>query len=150
MRTRIDWTDVIGGALLLAFGLWFLAHAVENYNIGMLRRMGPGYFPAALGVLVAAFGLLIMLPALFRHGELPRPAWRPLATITVAGLAFALIIEPYGLVPATIALVCIAALAETQVRLLRTAILAVCLSFMAVLVFAEGLGIPTPAFRWSY
>ncbi len=150
MRTRIDWTDVIGGTLLLAFGLWFLAHAAESYNFGSLRRMGPGYFPAVLGVLVAAFGVLILLPALFRRGELPRPAWRPLATITVAGLSFAMMIEPLGLVPATVTLVVIAALAEPAPPVLRTVILAVCLAVMAVLVFAEGLGIPTPAFRWSY
>ncbi len=150
MRTRIDWTDVIGGVLLLGFGLWFWAHAFESYNFGALRRMGPGYFPAVLGILVAAFGLLILLPALFRKGELPRPAWRPMVTITVAGLAFAMMIEPLGLVPATLTLVVIAALAEPSPPLLRTAILAVSLSVMAVLVFAEGLGIPTPAFRWSH
>ena len=144
-----DWTDVIGGAALLAFGLWFVWHAGVEYDMGSMRRMGPGFFPTVLGWLVAGFGALLLLPALFRRGEWPLPAIRPLVTIVAGGLAFAWMIEPLGLVPATVALVCIVAFAETQVRLLRTAILAVALSAMAVGVFSEGLGIPIPAFRWG-
>jgi hypothetical protein len=144
-----DWTDVIGGAALLAFGLWFVWHAQAEYDMGSLRRMGPGFFPTVLGWLVAGFGALLLLPALFRRGELPAPAIRPLATIIAGGLAFAWMIEPLGLVPATVALVCIAAFAEPRVRLLRTAILAGVLAAAAVAVFSEGLGIPVPAFRWG-
>jgi hypothetical protein len=146
---RRDWTDLIGGGALLIFGIWFAWHANTQYDLGAMRRMGPGFFPAVLGVLVAAFGALLFVPALFRSGEMPLPAVRPLVTIIVGGLAFAWLIEPFGLVPATLALVGIAALAETKVRILRTAILAVTLSAMAVLVFSEGLGIPVPAFRWG-
>jgi hypothetical protein len=141
---------MIGGAALLVFGLWFLWHATDSYALGSLRRMGPGFFPASLGLLVAIFGVLILVPALFRKGELPRPQLRPLVTIIAAGLSFAWLIEPWGLVPATVSLVVIAAFAEAKPRLLRTAILAVALSAAAVLVFTEGLGIPIPAVRWSY
>jgi hypothetical protein len=144
-----DWTDVIGGVALVAFGLWFTWHAQAEYDMGSLRRMGPGFFPTVLGWLVAAFGALLLLPALFRRGALPMPALRPLAAIITGGLAFALLIEPFGLIPATIGLVGIVAFAEAQPRLLRTAILAVALSVMAVAVFSEGLGIPIPAFRWG-
>jgi hypothetical protein len=58
---RRDWTDIIGGIALLLFGLWFHFYARNDYNLGDLRRMGPGFFPAVLGVLVAGFGVL-MLP----------------------------------------------------------------------------------------
>jgi hypothetical protein len=145
-----DWTDVIGGAALLAFGLWFALHAQSDYDPGSMSRMGPGFFPSVLGWLIVAFGALLLLPALFRSGELPVPAIRPLVTIIAGGLAFAWTVEPLGLVPATFALVGIAAFAETRVLMLRTAILAVALAAMAVAVFSEGLGIPIPAFRWGY
>ncbi len=144
-----DWTDIIGGVALLAFGLWFAFYAQAEYDMGSLRRMGPGFFPAVLGVLVAALGVLALVPALFREGEWPVPAIRSLLTIIAGGLVFAWLIEPLGLVPATCALVFIVVFAETRVRLLRTAILAVALSALAVAVFSEGLGIPVPAFRWS-
>lgn len=145
---RRDWTDIIGGFLLLVFGIWFLWHAQNHYSLGELRRMGPGAFPSGLGVLVAIFGVLIMVPAFFRKGDVPVPAMRPLLTIIAGGLAFAFLIEPAGLVPATVALVFIVALAEQKQHWLRTAILAVALSIMAVTVFTKGLGIPVPAFRW--
>jgi hypothetical protein len=144
-----DWTDLIGGGVLLAFGLWFLWHAQTHYSFGEMRRMGPGAFPAGLGVLVSVFGLLIMIPAWFRPGEMPMPAVRPLLAIIAGGLSFAWLIEPAGLVPATVALVFIVSLAERELRWQRTAILAVALSIMAVLVFSKGLGIPVPAFRWG-
>jgi hypothetical protein len=144
-----DWTDIIGGAALLSFGLWFAWYAGAEYDMGALRRMGPGFFPTVLGWLVAGFGALLLIPALFRPGELPVPALRPFLTIIAGGLAFAWIIEPFGLVPATVALVLVVALAEAELRLLRTVILAVALSVMAVTVFSEGLGIPVPAFRWG-
>jgi hypothetical protein len=144
-----DWTDLIGGIALLAFGLWFTWHAQTEYDMGSMRRMGPGFFPFVLGVLVAGFGVLLLVPALFRRGEMPVPAIRPLVTIIAGGLAFAWLIEPFGLVPATVALVGIVAFAETRVRLLRTGILAIALAAMAVAVFSEGLGIPIPAFRWG-
>jgi hypothetical protein len=144
-----DYTDIIGGAVLLLFGAWFFRYATAHYAIGELRRMGPGFFPAALGLLVAGFGALLLLTALFRRGALPRPAPRPVVAILAGGLAFTYLVEPLGLVPATVALVGFAALAERRVRPLRTAILAVALSALAVTVFSWGLGIPVPAFRWQ-
>jgi hypothetical protein len=145
---RRDWTDIIGGALLLMFGLWFLWHAQTHYSFGELRRMGPGAFPTGLGVLMAAIGLLILIPAWFRRGEMPSANLRPFLAILAGGLAFALLIEPAGLVPAIVALVVVVSLAETELRWMRTAILAVSLSVIGVLIFTKGLGIPVPAFRW--
>ena len=145
---RRDWTDIIGGALLLMFGLWFLWHAQTHYSFGELRRMGPGAFPTGLGVLMAVIGLLILIPAWFRRGDMPTVSLRPFLAILAGGFAFALLIEPAGLVPAIVALVVIVSLAETELRWMRTAILAVSLSVIGVLIFTKGLGIPIPAFSW--
>lgn len=147
---RWDAVDLIGGGALILFGVWVGYYAGTEYSIGSLRRMGPGFFPAAVGWLVALFGVLVFVPALFRHGEHPWPAFRPLVTIIAGGLAFALLIEPFGMVPAAISLVVVAALAETGFRPIRTAILAVVLAALAVVVFSKGLGIPVPAVRWGY
>jgi hypothetical protein len=64
---RRDYTDILGGALLVAFGLGVGFYA-QRYNIGTLTRMGPGFFPAALGFLLALLGLAILLPGLRRTG----------------------------------------------------------------------------------
>lgn len=142
-----DYADIIGGALLIAGGAWFLLHS-GHYSMGTLRRMGPGYFPVVIGGMIILFGLLVLVPGLLRAGSLPRPEWRPFLTISASVLAFALIVERFGLVPATFALTIAAALAEPGLRPLRTLLLAIGLSGIGVLVFTQGLGIPIPAIRW--
>ena len=149
MRVPRDIGDIIGGAALIAFGLWVMQHALAEYQFGALRRMGPGFFPAVLGGLVAGAGALILLPALFRGGEAPRPDWRPFVLVCAALIAFALVLERFGLVAATFALVFLAAVARPGPRPVETLVLAAALAGIAVLVFSEGLGIPIPAFRWS-
>lgn len=145
---RRDAADLIGGAALALFGAWFFQHAFR-YGMGDLRRMGPGWFPAAVGAVTVALGAAVFLPALFRAGETPRPALRPFATICAGVAAFALLIQPFGLVPATFALVAVAALAEAGFRPLHTLALAAALAALAVLVFVRGLGMPLAVARWG-
>lgn len=147
MNAKKDWADVIGGLLLLAGGLWFMSMAAGQ-TMGTLRRMGPGYMPMAIGVLVVVFGLLVAVPALFRAGTRPVPEWRPFATICLSVLAFALVVEKFGLVPATVVLTVVAALAEPKLKPLQLGILCLALSAIGVGVFVKGLGIPVAAFRW--
>ncbi|MBO1073633.1 tripartite tricarboxylate transporter TctB family protein [Roseomonas marmotae] len=142
-----DYGDIIGGLLLMAAGAWFAMYS-GNYSMGTLRRMGPGYFPVVIGGTIILFGLLVLVPGMLRAGSLPRPEWRPFATISLSVLAFAVIVERFGLVPATIALTLSAALAEPGLKPLRIILLALGLSALGVIVFTQGLGIPLPAFRW--
>jgi hypothetical protein len=51
-------------------------------------------------------------------------------------------------VPATVALVAIASLAEERYRPMTVVLLAAGLSIMGVLVFVRGLMIPLPLIRW--
>lgn len=98
MKPRIkSHTDFLAGGLFAALGL-VTAVASGSYRIGSAAAMGPGYFPLALGLLLAVLGGAIMLGALFGRTAKPswnaepyshparRPSWRaPLAV--VAGLA---------------------------------------------------------------
>jgi hypothetical protein len=54
------------------------------------------------------------------------------------------------MVPATFLLVGIAALAQNDVRLKRTVVLAAALSALGVIIFARGLGVLLPAFAWPF
>lgn len=149
MKASKDYADIIGGALMMAGGVWFTSHAL-NYNIGSLRRMGPGYFPVCIGILIAVFGLVLLLPALRRPGTMPVPEWRPLLWICAGIFAFTVMVERFGLVPATVALTLLAAMAENAPRPVTTVVLAAALSLIGVVIFTWGLGIPMPAFRWSH
>ncbi|MCS6922227.1 MAG: tripartite tricarboxylate transporter TctB family protein [Elioraea sp.] len=146
---RIDLADVVGGLLLVAFGLWFGSYALEHYAYGTARRMGPGYFPAWVGFLVAGLGGVIALFGLFRSGDPIFIRSRPLIAVIAATGAFALTVERFGVVPAVVVLVFVAALGESPYRLVRTALLALGLAALAVVLFAWGLGIPFQPFRWN-
>lgn len=146
---RIDLGDVVGGLLLVAFGLWFALYALEHYAYGTARRMGPGYFPAWVGFLVAGLGSVIALFGLLRTGDPVFVRLRPLLAVIAATSIFALSVERFGVVPAVVALVFTAALGESPYRLLRTTLLSLGLAVVAVVLFGWGLGIPFQPFRWN-
>lgn len=147
---RLDYRDVVAGALLVVVGLSAALYATGHYPTGTLRRMGAGMFPMMLGYLLAGLGVLILVPALFRAGDLPVPDWRPLVAILVGISAFAVIVERFGMVPAIIGLTACVVFADGRPRALRTLLLACALSAIAFVVFQLALGIPLPAYRWPF
>ena len=62
--------DFWAGVMFLAFGLAF-AIVARNYQMGTAVRMGPAYFPAVLGGLMAVLGLIVLLRSFVSrvHGE---------------------------------------------------------------------------------
>ncbi|WP_312468681.1 MULTISPECIES: tripartite tricarboxylate transporter TctB family protein [Brucella] len=145
-----DYRDIVGGILLVALGLAFSWYAAANYELGTLRRMGPGMFPTSLGVVLAGFGLVIAIPAFFRPGVMPEiRVWTPIYVLLGVG-AFALTIRPFGLIPAVLSVVVISSLAELRVKPLSLTILSTALCLIAWLVFRVGLGLPVAMFRWPF
>lgn len=147
MLTR-DYRDIVGGMLLVVFGLAFTWYAASHYALGTLRQMGPGMFPAGLGVVLAFLGVLLSAGAMFRPGTMPEiRIWTPL--FVLAGvIAFALSIRPLGLIPAVLAVTIISSFAELKVRPLSLALLCLSLSLIAWVTFGLGLNLPIPMFRW--
>lgn len=142
--------DLLGGLLVMLIGLGVVLQA-QAYKIGTLRAMGPGFFPLALGVILVITGALILLGSKPEGAAGPALAaqWRgwfcicaSLATFTVMGVYG-------GLVPATFAVVFIAALGD-HTNTLRTAIiLAAAMTVICVVVFWWALQMQFPLFRWG-
>jgi hypothetical protein len=145
---RRDYRDIIGGAILLLGGVFVVAYATSQLQIGSLNRMGPGLFPAALGVLLCFFGTVLALPALFRAGTLPSVELRPLFFVLASILVFGLTIRRFGVAPAVVALTLVAALADRQFAWPKAIALAIGLATIAVLIFNVSLEIPVEAIRW--
>ena len=148
---RIDYRDLASGLLLIAAGLFVAIHAMTNLELGTMARMGPGYFPMVLGWLLTALGVVIALLSL--RGAIvdalaPRLAFRPLLAVFCSLLIFSFLIEPFGLVPATMALTAIAVFAERKPPLRRSVLLAIGLSFVAWLIFTVALQMTLPAFHF--
>jgi hypothetical protein len=148
---HIEYRDLVAGTLLLALGLFVALYAAGHYRIGDPAHMGPGFFPVAMGCTLAALGVVIVLFAFRKtlHALQPPPfALRPLIAVPAAILAFSLLIERLGLVPATVVLTSIAALAERPFQLRRTVVLAAGLALISWLIFTLALQMSLPAFTF--
>jgi hypothetical protein len=84
-----------------------------------------------------------------RPGDLPRIAWRPLAAILAAILAFALVLPRAGLVPASYAAALIAILGNREARPVVHAALPVAIAAICWAIFIAILGLPIPAMWWG-
>jgi len=143
MRVR-NAKDLLAGCLFLAFGAAFLVLA-QDYELGSARRMGPGYFPVVLSIVLMGIGLATVVRSFVVPGLPVRDiAGRALVLVTAGIVLFGLLIERAGLGIAVAALVLAAAPASRKARPLSALLLAAGLGGFCVLVFVKGLGLPFP------
>lgn len=147
---KFDYVDMVGGLLLLLVGAAVSYVAITYYPLGTIQRMGPGAFPAGLGVILSALGLLLAFHATRRPGS--KPDIRLVSPLFVLGgvVAFALLIVPFGLIPAIIAIVVITSAAELKLRPTSLVMLCLALSLLAPFVFVLCLGLQIPLLRWPF
>jgi len=138
---------IVGGAFAIG---------ATNYNIGTGARMGPGYFPLMLGIILAVLGTLIIFRALTVATEtgnkVGKFAWKPLGFIIGANLLFGLLlgglprfgIPHMGLIAAIYGLVLVASLAGEQFRLKSVLVLATVLAAGSYVAFVKLLGLQFP------
>lgn len=146
---HIEYRDLVGGVFLAALGLFVALYAGSHYQVGQPSHMGPGFFPVALGWILAVLGTVIALLALRRTAVRVQPAsvaWRSMLAVLGSIATFGALIERLGLVPATIAMTLVAAFAERPVRLRRALLLGAALALMSWLIFIVGLQMTLPAF----
>jgi hypothetical protein len=112
--------------------------------------MDAGYFPRLVGAILIALGAVLAVTALMRGGEQLEPGmWRPLVFVTVACLAFALLLRPLGLVLTLLISTVLARLAGQNIRLFPLLLLCLVLivATVGLFVFALNVHIPLwPAF----
>ena len=140
--------DALAGLLFGAIGVMTYIGA-EDYPMGFVERMGPGYFPTMLGVILTLFGIYIFARGLL-SGEPVKGewGWKPLALITLSILLFGFLMERFGLVPAIVAVFFLSSLAGHEFRFTETVLLTLVMGAFAVGVFFYGLKLPYPLFGW--
>ena len=136
--------DVWAGMMLIAIGAAAMVIA-RSYPFGTALRMGPGYFPIILGVLLTLFGLFILARGL-RRGEAiaGSSSLRALIILPLSLVLFGVLMEHGGFVPAMIVLIFGSATASTELKLLEALLFSVALTALSVAVFVWGLGLPYP------
>ncbi len=138
--------DFCAGLIFLFFGA-LAAYIARDYPMGSAVRMGPGYFPYLLGILLALIGVAICIRSIVIAGERIESAnLRALSLVLGAVGMFAITIESGGIVIATALLVGIGATASSESRPREVAVLIVFMLALAVGVFTYGLGLPFKIF----
>ena len=137
--------DFWAGLMFMGVGLFFLVWAVTHYQMGTAVRMGPAYFPALLGGLMAVLGFIVLLGSFAISGPpVPKFQFRPLLLISLACVVYGYLMKPLGLILATAALVFISAYGGHEFKWKEVTILYVVLIVFSVLVFVKGLTLPFP------
>jgi hypothetical protein len=141
---RLLGKDFLAGLVFFAFGWGATQHARE-FEIGTLMRMGPGWFPAALGVILALFGVFLMARGIGWPEKSPGAigwGWRAPLCIVGSMVAFGFLVPRAGLIPALIAMFFIAALGGREFRWREVLVLSLVMTALAVGVFVYLLKLP--------
>lgn len=139
--------DIVGGVALTILGIATALYA-QRYEFGELNRMGPGYFPVALGIILAVLGLLIAIPAFFKEGAPIHVDWMPLTVVLGSLLIFALGVKTLGIIFATaLSVLCSSLVSDFTWR--SRLIVACAIAALTYVVFVLGLTIALPAWPWS-
>jgi len=142
-------------------GIGFLAFAIavgvqaSRYPFGSLRRVGPGFFPLVLALLLGVLSLTLFLKAMHRKEtngiEWPgRDAGVALALVVAAIFAYSLLLKPLGFLLTTL-LFCFVVYRFSDPRgKFRPFIASVVATFLSFLFFRIWLGIPFPTGLLGY
>ena len=147
--------DFFSGLMFAIIGGGF-AWGATNYSIGTGARMGPGYFPLLLGILLAVLGAFTFFYSLIEHTEdgdkIGAFAWRPIIYILGANVIFGILLAglprlglpPMGLIAAIYALTIIASKAGDVFKFKEVLMLATFLSVLSYLAFIKLLSLQMP------
>lgn len=147
--------DFFAGLVFMVVGIAF-AWGATNYNIGEGARMGPGYFPLVLGILLAGIGAFTVFEALVVETEDGEPigkiAWKPLVFIIGSNVLFGIVlggipklgIPALGLIVGIYVLTFVASLAGDEHKNKEVIVLATVLAIMCYLAFIVLLKLQFP------
>ena len=136
--------DFFAGIMFLVIAVIAVVEA-RSYSFGTATKMGPGYFPVALGIVLGGLGLVLMLRSLVISGErLEAFQLRPLGILVIAIIGFGLIVPTLGLALSLTLVTFASALASRDVRVLEAAALGVGIAALSVLIFVYGLRMQLP------
>ena len=147
--------DFFAGLMFIGIGLAF-AWGASSYVLGVAARMGPGYFPLLVGIILAILGIAITSSALIfetnGEGKIGRWAWKAMVFVLCAPVVFGVLLcglrgiklPGMGLIVAIYASTIIGMLAATGFKLYRSLILATFFAILSYLIFIVMLKLSIP------
>jgi hypothetical protein len=136
--------DFWSGLLFIAIGSAAIILG-SKYTIGSAARMGPGYFPRVLGILLILLGLILAVRALKLKGWPIAPwKWRPTLIVLGSVVLFGQIVQTVGLALSTVILIVLASAASHEFRWKEALMVGIALAALSVGVFIIGLKLTLP------
>lgn len=138
--------DFWAGIMFLATGGLFAGIAL-TYKLGTAARMGPGFFPFVLGVILALLGLLITVSALRESNKGPavdKFHWGPVFWVLMPIVVFGFLLKILGMIVMGLFVVIVSSLGSSEFRLRPVVLLAIGLVIFCSLTFVAGLKLPIP------
>ena len=138
--------DFGAGIMYMIIGLFFTIVAT-NYPMGTAAKMGPGYFPFFLGILMTILGLIVAIKALSATAAIeaiPKFNWKVIAQITGSVVLYGLLLPRLGFLIAVVVLVLVSASASKEFTWKGSLINAAFLVTFTYSVFVMGLKLQFP------
>ncbi|HEX7068391.1 MAG TPA: tripartite tricarboxylate transporter TctB family protein [Candidatus Limnocylindria bacterium] len=145
LAVRAALKDLLAGAVFILFGGAFALGSLA-YDVGTPVRMGPGYVPLALGLLMVALGVAIVIKGFVAAEADPIGSveWRGVILVTAALLFFGLTVRGLGVVAALFGASLLAALARARTRPTTAVAIAAGLTILSVVIFIGALQLRLP------
>ncbi|MGO4277570.1 Tripartite tricarboxylate transporter TctB family protein [Cupriavidus sp. OV038] len=145
MRIRSQ-KDFASGLMfvLVGFGFSFVA---RGYSMGTAAKMGPGYFPFWLGIVLAILGALVLWGSLSSKGEedqLARWDIKSLLWILGAVVLFGLLLKPLGMVLSVLVLVLVSSMASHEFSWKGAILNSIILVVISLGAFVYGINLQMP------
>jgi hypothetical protein len=138
--------DFGAGIMYMVIGLFFTVVATQ-YPMGTPAKMGPGYFPHYLGILMTLLGLFITIKSFSAKAaieSIPKFNWKIMAQITGAVVLYGLLLPKMGFLIAVVVLVLVSASASKEFTWKGSLINAAFLVAFTYSVFVLGLKLQFP------
>ncbi len=151
MRIRKQ-TDFLSGLMFIVVGLSF-SWVARGYSMGTAARMGPGYFPFWLGIVLAILGVVVALGSLSREGEGDRMArWDLKTLLWILGsvVLFGLVLRPLGMVLSVVLLVLVSSMASHEFSWKGAVLNAIALVVISVGAFVYGINLQMPVWPAAF
>lgn len=145
LEVRRALKDILAGAVIIALGLAFAVGALA-YEVGDPLRMGPGYMPLALGLILVGLGIGVVIKG-FLAGEgeaIGAVDWRAIVLLTAALLFFGLTVRGLGVALALLGTTLLASLARSRTSLIEVVLISVGLTVLSVVLFIYVLQLRLP------
>ncbi|ODV40932.1 hypothetical protein AWV79_03465 [Cupriavidus sp. UYMMa02A] len=145
MRIRSQ-KDFASGLMFILVGFGF-SWVARGYSMGTAAKMGPGYFPFWLGIVLALLGALVLWGSLSSKKEedqLARWDIKTLLWILGSVVLFGLMLKPLGMVLSVLALVLVSSMASHEFSWKGAILNSIILVLISMGAFVYGINLQMP------